>query len=60
MQNSGDVLETCIHVNFGITEFDCLGHWNGPDGQQYLAMLDKRPSRDGKPQYRCAVSSFME
>lgn len=41
---------------FYFAEFDCLGHWDGPDDQKYLALLDKQSLKDGKPQYRCAVS----
>lgn len=41
---------------FSATEFDCLGHWDGPDNQKYLALLDKQSVKDGKPQYRCAVT----
>lgn len=37
--------------------FDCLGHWDGPNNQKYLTLLDTRVGGDQRPHYRCAVSS---
>jgi len=39
--------------NFGNynSSFECLGHWNGPRGQKYLALFNKRFG----PRYRCAM-----
>lgn len=50
---------TVIPFFHSLAEFDCLGHWDGPDDQKYLALLDKQSLKDGKPQYRCAVSSLL-
>ena len=39
-------------------ELQCLGHWRGEDGQQYLALLDTELPQLGeepRPRYRCAI-----
>jgi len=38
--------------------FQCLGHWRGEDGQNYLSLLDtKLPQlgEEARPRYRCAM-----
>lgn len=38
--------------------FDCLGDWQGSDGQRYLALRDSGAHNDTAiPQFRCAVST---
>lgn len=44
----------CTFDNYDL-KLDCLGQWEGPNGQTYLALLDNRHSQDQKPQYRCAL-----
>lgn len=36
--------------------FDCLGHWDGPDDQNYVIVLDNRHNKQNLPKYRCGVS----
>lgn len=47
--------ESNIIPHFFSSEFGCLGHWDGPNDQKYLALRDNRHSKSGKPRYRCAV-----
>jgi len=38
--------------------FQCLGHWRGEDGQNYLSLLDTKLPQLGeepRPRYRCAM-----
>ena len=38
--------------------FQCLGHWAGEDGQNYLSLLDTKLPQLGeepRPRYRCAI-----
>jgi len=38
--------------------FQCLGHWSGEDGRNYLSLLDTKLPQLGeepRPRYRCAV-----
>lgn len=46
--------------------FHCLGDWEGSDGQRYVALMDTQATpknkdgtevAEGRPRYRCAVSS---
>ncbi len=45
--------------------FHCLGDWEGPDGQRYVALMDTQATSkyggqtaaDERPRYRCAVSN---
>ena len=40
--------------------FHCLGDWEGPNGQRYVALMDTQAASqngdDPRPRYRCAVS----
>lgn len=36
--------------------FECLGHWDGPQDQKYLILLDGRHHKQNVPKYRCGVS----
>lgn len=40
--------------------FHCLGDWEGPNGQRYVALMDTQATSqngdDTRPRYRCAVS----
>lgn len=44
----------CSFDNHDI-KFECLGDWEGPDNQHYLALLDTRQQGEQRPQYRCAL-----
>ncbi|KAK6617638.1 hypothetical protein RUM44_005226 [Polyplax serrata] len=44
----------CSFEDHDIT-FDCLGHWDGPNNQKYLTLLDTRVGGDQRPHYRCAL-----
>ena len=38
--------------------FQCLGHWTGEDGRQYLSLLDRvlpQVGEEARPRWRCAV-----
>ncbi|XP_065217157.1 uncharacterized protein LOC135843266 [Planococcus citri] len=35
--------------------FECLGSWDGPNQQRYLALFDTRTGTDPRPQYRCGL-----
>jgi hypothetical protein len=55
----------CSFANMDMS-FHCLGDWEGPDGQRYVALMDtqatpKYGAGDGgeRPRYRCAVSCFI-
>ncbi|XP_022258721.1 uncharacterized protein LOC106474711, partial [Limulus polyphemus] len=34
-------------------QFLCLGDWEGPNKDRYLALMDLRPEPEGRPKYRC-------
>lgn len=38
----------------------CLGDWEGHDGQKYLALWDPEVTTDNQPRYRCAMYSVEE
>lgn len=40
------------------TTLECLGHWQGYGGQQYMAMVNTQSKEQFGPQYRCAVKNF--
>ncbi|KAI5731571.1 hypothetical protein M8J77_012502 [Diaphorina citri] len=44
----------CSFDNHDI-KFKCLGSWDGPENQKYIALLDTRESIEGSPRYRCAL-----
>ena len=47
----------CDFPDFDMS-FQCLGHWTGEDGLQYLSLLDMKLPQLGeepRPRYRCAV-----
>ena len=51
-------LEGCSRDRERRMELQCLGHWQGEDGQQYLALLDTELPQLGeepRPRYRCAI-----
>ena len=51
-------LEGCSTNKERRMELQCLGHWRGEDGQQYLALLDTELPQLGeepRPRYRCAI-----
>ncbi|KAG7206422.1 hypothetical protein KM043_003778 [Ampulex compressa] len=35
--------------------FHCLGNWPGPNGSNYVALLDNNALGEGRPQYRCGL-----
>ena len=45
---------------FSEMSFHCLGDWEGPNGQRYVALMDTQAASqngdDPRPRYRCAVS----
>lgn len=43
--------------SFGDTNmtFHCLGDWEGPGNQRYVAFLNPSEANNGKPRYRCAL-----
>ncbi|XP_025834696.1 uncharacterized protein LOC108738245 isoform X1 [Agrilus planipennis] len=44
------------NVNDFDVSFECLGHWKGPNGENYLALTDKRQTNNPKAvQYKCAL-----
>lgn len=44
----------CSFENHEIT-LECLGHWQGLEGQKYMALMNARKHERLGPQYRCAV-----
>lgn len=47
----------CDFPDFDMS-FQCLGHWSGEDGRNYLSLLDTKLPQLGeepRPRYRCAV-----
>ncbi|KAF5272839.1 hypothetical protein FQR65_LT00435 [Abscondita terminalis] len=44
----------CVFKNDDL-KFDCLGEWEGPNGQRYIALLDNRHFKNQLPQYRCGL-----
>ncbi|XP_075218915.1 uncharacterized protein LOC142323319 isoform X2 [Lycorma delicatula] len=45
---------SCSFSDHDIT-FVCLGDWQGPGNQRYLALHDTRITSQNRPQYRCAM-----
>uniref|UniRef100_A0A1B6CK21 Uncharacterized protein n=1 Tax=Clastoptera arizonana TaxID=38151 RepID=A0A1B6CK21_9HEMI len=35
--------------------YECLGDWEGPNNQRYLALMDNRFYGEQRPQFRCAL-----
>ncbi|KAK4871785.1 hypothetical protein RN001_015909 [Aquatica leii] len=44
----------CLFDNYDL-KFDCLGEWEGPNGQMHIALLDNRHFKKQLPQYRCGL-----
>ncbi|XKL65945.1 hypothetical protein PGB90_009365 [Kerria lacca] len=44
----------CPFENYEIV-YECLGTWNGPNNQKYLALFDTRSEETSRPQYRCGL-----
>ncbi len=34
----------------------CLGDWESPRGDRYIALMDLREEPEARPKYRCGVS----
>lgn len=44
----------CLFASYEL-KLDCLGEWEGPNGEMFLTFLDNRHLKNRLPQYRCAM-----
>ncbi|KAF5294827.1 hypothetical protein FQA39_LY00311 [Lamprigera yunnana] len=44
----------CIFKSYEV-KFDCLGEWEAPNKQMYIALVDNRHSENQLPEYRCGI-----